>query len=226
MLQQKKISIALNTGDQVSAVLHIPETPSPGPTKAKGVVIAHGMSNDMNNPLIAAIAQGLAQKGIMALRFNFLYRERQKKSADLEHRLIHAFQQAMARMEEETGPGGTIIAAGKSLGARIAATAAANQDISPRGLIFLGYPLHAPGRKEKLRDAPLYKIKHPMLFFEGTRDPFCDLNLMDNVLNKVTAPVKLEVVDNGDHGFNLPKSDTRPQEEIYSRMTQTCLDWL
>lgn len=230
MNPQKNITISLDTGDSVSAVLHIPAPPrsqslsSPG-TGAKGVVIAHGMSNDMNNPLIVAVADGLARKGIASLRFNFLYRERSRKSADPEHRLIHAFSRAMAWMKEEIGSN-AVIAAGKSLGARMAAQATANGEISPQGLMFLGYPLHAPGRKDKLRDAPLYRIKQPMLFFEGTRDPFCDLELMDDVLNQITAPVRLEVVNNGDHGFNLPKADPRPQEEIYTQMVTTCLDWL
>ncbi|WDP89934.1 MAG: dienelactone hydrolase family protein [Desulfobacter sp.] len=225
MTLEKELSIPLDTGDSVSAVLHLPEPPPSPEVDSRGVVIAHGMSNDMNNPLIVAMARGLAQNGVGCLRFNFLYRERQKKSADPEHRLIHTFAQAMARMKKEIGSG-PLIAAGKSLGARMAAQAAANGDIAPKKLIFLGYPLHAPGRKDKLRDAPLYRIKQPMLFFEGTRDPFCDLALMDKVLEKITTPVRLNVVDNGDHGFGLPKSDPRPREEIFSGMLETCLDWL
>lgn len=230
MSKQKKIAVPLNTGDKVSAVLHIPSPPfSSHPdskkTERKGVVIAHGMSNDMNNPLIIAMADGLAEKGITSLRFNFLYRERQRNSPDPEHRLIHTFGCAVHRMKEEIGSA-LVIAAGKSLGARMAAQATAGGDITPPGLIFLGYPLHAPGRKDKLRDAPLYRIKAPMLFFQGTRDPFCDLSLMNQVLKKITVPAQLNVVDNGDHGFKLPKSDPRPQDDIHAQMITDCLGWL
>jgi len=216
----QNITIPLNTGDTVSAVLHTPDQPV-----RIGVVIAHGAANDMNNPLIKFLAEGLAEKGLTCLRFNFLYRELQKKSVDPEHRLVHSWQQAMACMRDIIGSG-LIIAAGKSLGARIAAQAAAAGEIAPERLIFLGYPLHAPGRKDKLRDAPLYKIQQPMLFFEGTRDPFCDLSLMETVIKKITVPTRLEIIDNGDHSFGLPKSDPRPPNEVYTRIVDDCMDWI
>ncbi len=216
----RNISIPLNTGDIVSAVLHTPKNPA-----RSGVVIAHGAANDMNTPLIKSLAEGLAQKGLTCLRFNFLYRERQKKSLDPEHRLVHAWQQAMACMRVAIGSG-PVIAAGKSLGARIAAQATAQGDITPEGLIFLGYPLHAPGRKDKLRDAPLYAIQQPMLFFEGTRDPFCDLSLMDKVLKKVAAPTRLEIIDNGDHSLGLPKSDPIQPDKIYARIVNDGMNWI
>lgn len=215
----QNISIPVNT-DTVSAALHTPDHPL-----QKGVVIAHGAANDMNNPLIESVAEGLTQQGFTCLRFNFLYRERQKKSLDPEHRLVHVWQQAMACMKETLGSG-PVVAAGKSLGARIAAQATAEGSISPEGLIFLGYPLHAPDRKETLRDAPLYKIRQPMLFFQGTRDPFCDLSLMNRVLEKIDVPTRLEVIDKADHSFGRPKSDPRPVEESYSHIVDVCADWI
>ncbi len=219
----KTISIPLNTGDKISAVLTTPDAERQ--TETRGIVIAHGAANDMNNPLIKAVAEGLAQEGFPCLRFNFLYRELQKKSVDPEHRLVHAWQQAIAAMQEATGCTG-VIAMGKSLGARIAAQATASGEISPDRLIFLGYPLHAPGRKDKLRDAPIKALTTPMLFFEGTRDPFCDLTLLDRVFNTLDSRPDLTVIENGDHSFNLPKSDPRSDDEIYQQVITRCLDWL
>ncbi len=219
----KPLSIPLNTGDKISAVLTTPDAERQ--THSKGIVIAHGAANDMNNPLIKAVAEGLAQKGFACLRFNFLYRELQKKSVDPEHRLVHAWQQAIATMQEATGCTG-LIAMGKSLGARIAAQATAAGEISPDRLIFLGYPLHAPGKKNKLRDAPLQAITTPMLFFEGTRDPFCDLTRLDQVFNTLDSRPDLTVIENGDHSFNLHKSDLKSHEEIYRQVITRCLDWL
>ncbi len=225
-MASKTLSIPLKTGgngDTISAVLTTPDAPVQ--IQPQGIVIAHGAANDKNNPLIKAVADGLAREGFACLRFNFLYRELQKKSVDPEHRLVHAWQQAIATMHEATGCT-RLIAMGKSLGARIAAQAAASSEIAPEGLIFLGYPLHAPGRKDKLRDAPFQALTTPMLFFEGTRDPFCDLELLDRVFNTLDSRPDLTVIENADHSFNLPKSDPRSDDQIYQQVITHCLDWL
>lgn len=91
---------------------------------------------------------------------------------------------------------------------------------------FLGYPLHAPGKKDRLRDAPLYDIRVPMLFFEGTRDPFCDLDRLNMVFPKLCSPKKLAIIEHGDHGFGLPKSDPRSQTQIFEEIARTALSWL
>lgn len=219
----RSISIPLKTGDSISAVLTTPDPPVQ--INPQGIVIAHGAANDKNNPLIRAVAEGLSGEGFACLRFNFLYRELQRKSVDPEHRLVHAWQQAVAAMREATGCT-RFIAMGKSLGGRIAAQAAASGELAPDRLIFLGYPLHAPGRKDKLRDAPLKAITAPMLFFEGTRDPFCDLELLDRVFTTLDTRPDLTLIDNGAHSFNLPKSDPRPDGDIYRKVISRCRDWL
>lgn len=219
-MKNQTLTISLSTEESVSAILSRPE----GQCKT-GIVIAHGAANDMHNPLIKAVAEGLAKDGIACLRFNFLYREKQKKSVDPEHRLVLAWKQAINCMAETCKPE-KIIAMGKSLGARIAAQATAENQVAPDRLIFLGYPLHAPGKKDRLRDAPLYKIEQPMLFFEGTRDPFCDLALLDKVLKKVKTRTHLEIIDNGNHSFELPKSNPRPQEDIFEQIIAYCNHWI
>ncbi len=215
------VSIPLDTGDTISGILSLPISPAL-PTN---IVLAHGAANDMNNPLICAVAQGLAQKGFSCLRFNLLYRETGRKSVDPEHRLVHVWDQAIGYMKKVTGYNHTI-AMGKSLGARIAAQATAAGQIKPDQLIFLGYPLHAPGRKDKLRDAPLYEIKTPMLFFEGTRDPFCDLDQLGRVLKKLPCPADLMVIEGANHSFDLPKADPRKEEDIHGLIIDKCLDWM
>ncbi|MEH0018296.1 MAG: alpha/beta family hydrolase [Desulfobacter sp.] len=219
----RDLSIALNTGQSISAILTTPDAPAD--KNQPGIVIAHGAANDMNNPLINAVAQGLTQKGFACLRFNFLYRELGKKSVDPEHRLVHAWQMAVAALKGHTGCG-RFIAVGKSLGARIAAQATAAGEISPDRLIFLGYPLHAPGKKEQLRDAPLKQISQPMFFFEGTRDPFCDLGLLEHTFQSLHPRPGLDVIQNGNHSFDLPKTDPRPREAVYEQIIKGCLDWL
>ena len=222
-MNETTLSIDLDPTRRISAVLS-------GPTagmesRDTGIVVAHGAANDMHHPLIAAFTRGLSARGFWCLRFNFLYRENNRSSVDPEDRLIQAWCRAIETLKSETGKE-KVIAAGKSLGARIAAQAAAEKAITPQGLIFLGYPLHAPGKKERLRDAPLYDITAPMLFFEGTRDPFCDLSLLNRVFSKMTAGRELMTIDNGDHGFTLPKTDPTPETAVWDRIIRIAAEWL
>ena len=215
------ISIPLDSGERVSGVLTLPD----GPGRDLGIVFAHGAANDMNHPLLRAVAEGLASHGYSCLRFNFPYRELGKKSPDSEPKLILAWRRAIEEMKARTGCR-KLIAAGKSLGARMVAQASDQDLLRPDGLIFLGYPLHAPGRKEVLRDAPLRKIQVPLLFVEGTRDPFCDLDLLKGVLQELGAPVTLEIIQEGDHSYKLPKSDPRTEQDIHEFVIQTSIAWL
>jgi len=219
------VTITLTGQESVSGILTEPDHLNEN--SSTGIVFAHGMSNDMTHPSLQGVAQGLADLGYITLRFNFPYKDKGRKSADPEHRLIACWQAAMDHMVHHSGHSvDTVVAAGKSLGARIASLAAANGDISPHRLIFLGYPLHAPGRKEQLRDAHLYDITVPMLFFEGTRDPFCDLNLLAGVIDRLPSSVTLEIIQGGDHGFKLPASDPREPTEIHRCIVEKCHQWL
>ena len=220
---QSSISIPLNTGDTISGILDLPENQTSG--VSLGIAIAHGAANDMHTSLIQSVAKGLCSQGFACLRFNFPYREKQKKSVDPEHRLIHAWTQAAETLKKKTRCK-TFIAAGKSLGAWTAAQASASGHITPDGLIFLGYPLNKPNRNRPSWDAPLYTIDCPMLFFEGTQDPFCDLVLMKKVFQGISAPRELVVIKNGDHSFNLPESDPRQPDQIHDIIISRSTDWI
>jgi len=119
-----------------------------------------------------------------------------------------------------------IIAAGKSMGGRIASQMVADSRLPIDQLIFLGYPLHPPGKRDKLRDQHLYGIKIPMRFFAGTSDQLCDLGLLRGVLSRLTAQWDLEVIEGGDHSFNVPKSIGTGPEETYDRILKRILVWL
>jgi hypothetical protein len=103
---------------------------------------------------------------------------------------------------------------------------AAEGILPAEGLIFLGYPLHPPGKKEKLRDAHLYRITVPMLFFAGTRDSLCDLGLLRGVLERLAAPCRLETIEGGDHSFRVPKAAGLPEREVHRRITEHTRRWL
>ena len=191
-----------------------------------GIIVAHGAGNDMHEPLIVTVCERIAQAGHVALRFNFIYREKGAKTVDSQEKLeitwkcIHRFFCSLPYKLKK------IIVSGKSLGGRIASQMLASGQLVADGLILLGYPLHPPGKKDKLRDAHLYQIQKPMLFFAGTRDTLCDTVLLDDVLNRLKVPWELMVIDGGDHSFHLIKEKSADQEDVYRRIAKKCNTWI
>lgn len=218
-------SIDLDGRDRVSAVLSGPDLASE--SREIGLIFAHGAGNDMHNPLIVAVSEGLAAEGFTTLRFNFPYKEKGKKSPDSQTRLIHTWQRAWQTMQgNDRFPVRQIIAVGKSMGGRVASQMVAEDRMQAAALIFLGYPLHAPGRKERLRDAHLYRIEVPMLFFAGTRDPLCNLDKLKSVSKRLHCPHDLEIIDGGNHSLALSKSAVRTPTDVTNQITAKCLTWI
>jgi hypothetical protein len=112
------------------------------------------------------------------------------------------------------------------MGGRVASQMVAERQLSVNRLIFLGYPLHAPGKKDRLRDAHLYRIQMPMLFFAGTRDTLCDLDLLKTVLDRLTAPWDLEVIEGGDHSFRVPNNHPISQDDTHAQILRAATSWL
>ena len=221
----ENVRIDLNDHVHVSAVLAGPDHPSQ--TNGAGLIFAHGAGNDMNNPLIVALAEGLAIVGYVTLRFNFPYKEKGKKSPDTQKKLVHAWRCAYEYMQANTiFPVDRIIAAGKSMGGRVASQMVADSQMDVAALIFLGYPLHAPGKKDQLRDAHLYRIRVPMLFFAGTRDPLCDMDKLNTVLDNLPSHHDLEIIDGGNHSFNLPKSFSLSEANMHRQILEKCVGWI
>ena len=221
----ENVRIDLDDHVHVSAVLAGPDHPSQ--TNGAGLIFAHGAGNDMNNPLIVALAEGLAIAGCVTLRFNFPYKEKGKKSPDSQQKLIHTWQCAYAYMQhKQKFPVKRIIAVGKSMGGRVASQMVADSQMDVAALIFLGYPLHAPGKKDQLRDAHLYRIRVPMLFFAGTKDPLCDMDKLNTVLDNMPSHRDLEVIDGGNHSFNLPKSFSLSEADVHRQILEKCVGWV
>ena len=186
------LSIPVGESESVSGILSAPGNFDR--TKSAGVIFAHGAANDMHNPLIKHISHGLGQAGYLTLRFNFLYTEKGKKSPDSQAKLVQTWQSVYQFLSTHPkySPQ-TIMACGKSMGGRVASQMVAEGLLPVSRLIFLGYPLHAPGKKDQLRDAHLYRLQIPMLFMAGTRDALCTLGSgtsnanQDHVRSRVAA---------------------------------------
>lgn len=171
-----------------------------------GLVLAHGAGGNMENPFLARVSSGLAAQSISTLRFNFPYSERGRSVPDRPPVLEDCWR-AVARHAGGLFP--ALFLGGKSMGGRIASHVVSQMsepghELPPvRGLVFLGYPLHAPGKKDKPRDAHLYSIRTPMLFVEGTRDAFADRALLQGVLDKLGKVAQVHWIEGADHSFKV-----------------------
>lgn len=225
--KEEKVSIPLGNGETVAGILLIPEESKKEPIDV--FIIAHGQGNGMKHPLLVTFAEGLARAGYATLRFNFLFKEKGQEHPDKKDKLYLAWEGAMRFIREESGlKPKRIFAAGKSLGGRTAAHMTGEGLLNPDGLVFLGYPLHPMGDTENIRADHFAKIKLPMLFFAGTRDPFCNLLLLKKVFSRMDLDMssRLEIVDGGDHSFEVPKSFYLPTEDIYKHILKKTLQWL
>lgn len=223
-MERIRLSVPLATGGSVSAILTMP--PAKMPYSVPGIITAHGTGNDMENPLIVAFTDGLALEGYPALRFNFPYKEKGLNAPDRPEELEETLLAAYRYFREFSGlDSAKIVAAGKSIGGRIASRAAAAGKLPVGGLIFLSYPLHHAGDTAMSRDI-LCQINVPMLFFAGTRDPLCDLELLKSVLGKLPVRWKLDVIEGGDHCLNLPEPSSNGTFKVFDQIVGTTVQWL
>jgi predicted alpha/beta-hydrolase family hydrolase len=209
-------------GQKVSGIVAQPDGSGGVPPVA--VILGHGAGNDMNNPLLVAVHEGLANAGFLSVRFNFPYKEKGGRAPDRAPVLEACFRSVVDAVRADYRPAHLFIG-GKSLGGRMASHLAAG-GLAVDGLIFLGYPLHPPGKLDRLRTAHLPRITAPMLFFAGTRDPLCDLDLLRSCLASLAAPTTLHVVQDGDHSFAVLKRSGRSAEAIRRELVAISSDWI
>lgn len=188
------------------------------------LVLAHGAGAGMNHPFMKDAAAGLSARGITTVRFNFVYMESGRKAPDRQPVLEATYEAVVAHVREELAPRSLFIG-GKSMGGRIASYLPA-RGVECQGLVFLGYPLHPPGRPDRIRDAHLYEQTTPMLFVEGTRDPFCPLPRLEQVRAKLKAPSALVVVEDGDHSLRVRKSSRRSSDEALAGALDAVTVWI
>ncbi|MFB6611003.1 alpha/beta family hydrolase [Agromyces sp. NPDC056379] len=198
-------------GVPVSAVYARP------PAATTTIVVAHGAGAGMEHPFMTGFTRALNDDGIATLRFNFPYREAGRKFPDRPPLAIATWRAVMdaaaARAADAGRPDEPIWASGKSFGGRMASMAVA-EGMPAAGLVFLGYPLHAPGKPEKPRDEHLPGITVPMLFLQGRNDPFATPNgQLDDVVTRVGSNAVLEWLEGANHSFEV-KGAKRPAAEI------------
>ena len=207
-------------GGTVSGAVSLPAAPRRGAT----VVVAHGAGTAMDHPFLVAIADGLAARGVAAVRFNFPYTERGDRAPDRAPVLEACYRDVLAAVRADPALAGRLVIGGKSMGGRMAShLAAAGEAVD--GLLFLGYPLHPAGRPRQLRAAHLPRITAPMLFLTGTRDALCPLEALRPLLAGLPNAT-LRVVEDGDHSFAVRKKSGRTAAEVMDELLSATCSWL
>lgn len=186
--------------------------------------LAHGAGANMHHRFMDAMAQRLATRKIATLRYQFPYMQHGKGRPDPQPRLLATVRAAIEATAKKAR-GLPVIAGGKSMGGRMTSLLAAKDPPAGlRGLAYLGFPLHAPGKDGVQRAAHLPAIAIPMLFVQGTRDKLANLELMQEVVTGLST-AHMHVVDGGDHSFAVPKRTGRTADEVLDEVADVVAEW-
>jgi predicted alpha/beta-hydrolase family hydrolase len=221
---QSEIRIALEGGGTTTALVYRAATPSIGAT----LILGHGAGAGQRSSFMVEFACALSRLGLDVMTFNFLYTEHGRRIPDRAPALDACYHDVVraARAHVSTAASHLFIG-GKSMGGRIAThIAAADPDLPIDGLVLLGYPLHPPGRADKPRDKHLPSIHKPILVVQGSRDTFGLPAELMPVLQRITPRPALEVVNDGDHSFKLPRKNPAAQATVYANIQSAIANWI
>ena len=225
-MEPEKLIVNVGDRDSVTALLY------PAPKKDPAgitIILGHGAGANQLHPFMRLFASGLADRGFDAMTFNFVYMEQGRRVPDPKAKLEACYRAVIeAASAHKKLKGNRLVVGGKSMGGRIASQVAAEPDSAAQisALVFLGYPLHPPGRPDKLRDAHLADIKAPMLFIQGSRDAFGTGDELRAVIKRLNLIAQLFAVKGGDHSLKVPASAGIPQEQIYQSALDEIARWL
>jgi predicted alpha/beta-hydrolase family hydrolase len=220
------LQIPTSDNDSVSAQVYLADKKNRAGITA---ILAHGAGANQLHPFMRLFAAGLAERGFDVLTFNFQYMEQGRKVPDPKAKLEACYRAVIeAARTNKKLKGNRLVIGGKSMGGRIASQVAATPETAAHitALVFLGYPLHPPGRPDKLRDAHLPQITAPMLVVQGSRDAFGSADELRATIKKHHLPATLHIVEGGDHSLKVPKALGIPQESVYASTMDAIADWL
>ncbi|HZP67814.1 MAG TPA: alpha/beta family hydrolase [Rudaea sp.] len=218
--EAQPLVIAVDAETQVSGLLLAPES------ARACYVLAHGAGAGMRHPFMAAVAQGLVERGIATLRYQFPYMERGSKRPDAPP-LAHATVRAACATAASRMLHIPLFAGGKSFGGRMTSQAQSNMPLPHvRGLVFLGFPLHPAKQPADTRGAHLAKIDVPMLFLQGTRDELAEMRLLEPLVRRLGARAALVSLRDADHSFHVLKRSGRDDTAVLTEMLDALAAWI
>jgi uncharacterized protein len=240
-INPETLKITVNERDSVSALLYA------APQKKRAtitIILGHGAGSNQLSPFMRLFASGLAERGFDTMTFNFIYMEQGRRVPDPKAKLESCYLAVIeAARKHQKLRGNRVAIGGKSMGGRIASQVAALEDggLTPLskaltsqrtpnhdllGLVFLGYPLHPPGKPEQLRDAHLKDIRAQMLFVQGSRDAFGTPEELRAVIKRLHLLATLYVIEGGDHSLKVPKGSGVSQQQVYENVMDEISRWL
>jgi uncharacterized protein len=189
-------------------------------------VFAHGAGAGMTHRFMAAVADGLAERGIATLRFQFPYMESGSKRPD-RPALAHATIRAAVAVAARLAPGLPLWAGGKSFGARMTSQAQAEAPLpAVRGLVFLGFPLHPANKPSDERATHLADVQVPMLFVQGTRDALADMRLLVPMVDALAPRATLTLLEHAGHSFHVPVRSGTTDGQVLDAALDTMVAWI
>ncbi len=228
--EAEKLTVSVNEKESVTALLYAAaKTIRAGLT----ALLGHGAGASQDSGFMRMFANGLAQRGLDVMTFNFVYMEQGRSVPDQKHKLESCFRAVIdTAVKHRKLKNNRLVIGGKSMGGRIASqvAAVASDEKEPLaeqidGLVFLGYPLHPPGNPAKLRVDHLEHIHKPMLFVQGTRDALGTPEEILPFVKGLRPAAKIHSIEGGDHSFKAPKKFGLPQEEIYETAMNEIVRW-
>ena len=213
------LSIPVGDGS-VSALLIRPEG-------AKALYLfAHGAGAGMRHKAMASNAEGLAERGIATLRYQFPYMEKGSKRVD-PPKVAHAAVRAAAAKTVELAPDLPLFAGGRSFGGRMTSQAQAEEPLpGVRGLAFIGFPLHPAGKPGIERAEHLGRVKVPMLFVSGARDALAETDLLKPVVESLGHRATLHVIADADHSLKIPVRSGRTPVQAEAEALDAMAEWM
>jgi hypothetical protein len=220
MAAAQTITIAIDQSQGVSGLWQTP------PAARACLVLAHGAGAGMTHKSMAAIADGLAQRGIATLRYQFPYMERGSKRPDPPP-VAHAAARAAAAAAAQLGGHLPLFAGGRSFGGRMTSQAQAKAPIvGVRGLVFFAFPLHPPGKPATERAEHLADVSLPMLFLQGTYDEFAKIDLLRATVAGLGDRATLKLFDDANHSFHVPAKTGRKDADLLAEILDTAAEWM
>ncbi len=218
-MESRKVNIAVDREQSVSALLDRPRS------ARACLVLAHGAGAPMTHPFLAAVAAGLAERAVATLRYNFPYMERKSPRPD-SPRVATATVRAAVIEASRLMPKLPLFAGGKSFGGRMTSQAEAEAPLGVRGLVFFGFPLHAPGKPSDERAAHLASVGVPMLFLQGTNDAFAELDLLKPVVERLGKRAELTLFDGADHSFHVAARTGKRDADVRRELIDSAATWI
>jgi hypothetical protein len=219
-ISPERLMISVNASEAVSGLLLVPEHPR------ACIVLAHGAGAGMAHPFMAAVAEGLCERGIATLRYQFPYMEKGGRRPDPPS-VAQATVRAAVVEAQRRLPSVTLIAGGKSFGGRMTSQAQAASPLSGvLGLVFLGFPLHPANKPSTIRAEHLHQVMLPMLFVQGTRDALAEISLIRQVTTDLGRRTSLMMIPDADHSFHVPLRTGRTDEGVMAEILEGLAAWI